>query len=291
MSTDELQYINLLNNIINNGTLKSNRTGTDTISVFSPNILRFDLTDNKIPLFTIRNLGYKWIIKELLWMLNGQTDNKILQEQNVHIWDPNTSKEFMEQYNLPLEPNDIGALYGFTFRHWGAEYIDCKTDYTGQGFDQLLYVENLLKNNPDSRRIIINNWNPSYFGKQVLTPCHFCIVFNVTNGLLNGQLMIRSNDCILGHPSNVFAYSVLIYILALRCDLKPGKLNVCIGDAHIYVNHLEAAKIMLQREPYPSPKFWINPDVKNKKWEDINIDDFKVLEYQSHERIKFDMVA
>lgn len=289
--SNEYGYINLLKEIVDHGIHKENRTDVDTISVFSPDILRFDLRNQNIPLFTTRNLGYKWIIKELLWFIRGETDNKILTDQGVKIWIPNTTKEFMDKYKLPLEENDIGALYGFSIRHWGADYVDCKTDYTGQGFDQLLYVEKLIKNDPNSRRIIINNWNPSYFGKQVLTPCHMSIIFNVTNGYLNGLLTVRSSDTCLGLPSNVFSYSVLIYILALRCDLIPGRLNVSLGDAHIYISHLTGIREILNREPYEAPKFYINSEVKYKRWEDITIDDFKVIGYRSHPKISFDMVA
>lgn len=287
--TFEFQYIDLLKNILINGEERTDRTGTGTLSLFSPTLLKFDI-EHCIPLMTTRNLGYKWIIKELLWFIRGQTDNTLLQEQGVHIWDGNSSKDFMDKNNIPLQENDIGALYGFTMRHWGAEYIDCKTDYTGQGFDQLIYVENLIKNDPTSRRIIMNNWNPSYFGKQVLTPCHQQIQFYVSESkYLFGNLYIRSSDTVLGLPSNIFCYSLLLKILAIRTNLIAKQLIISFGDTHIYSNHIDNIIELLDRKPYPFPNIEINPDIKNKKWEDITIDDFKLINYISHPKIQFDM--
>ena len=283
------QYIELLRNILENGEQRDDRTKIGTLSLFSPMQLKFDIS-NSIPLLTIRNLGYKWIIKELLWFISGSTDNSILQAQNVHIWNGNSSAKFMEDNSLPLKENDIGALYGFTIRHWGADYIDCKTDYSGQGFDQLDYVENLIKNDPTSRRIIINNWNPSYFGKQVLTPCHMMIQFYVSEGkYLEGTLTIRSSDVVLGLPSNIVMYSLLIYILAMRCNLQPKTLNIVFGDAHIYLNHIEGVKELVKRTPFDSPQLLVNDLVSTKKWGDILVSDFIIINYSSHPKLKFTM--
>lgn len=290
MSNNEQQYLDLLRNILENGEIRDDRTKVGTLSLFCPQILKLDISES-IPLMTTRNLGYKWIIKELLWFIRGETDNKILTDQGVKIWIPNTTKEFMDKYKIPLEENDIGALYGFTLRHWGADYIDCKTDYTGQGFDQLLYAENLIKTDPTSRRIIINHWNPSYFGKQVLTPCHNQIQFYVSKKGLECTLYLRSSDLCCGLPSNIFCYTLLTYIMAKRCGLKPSMLNVVFGDVHIYSNHVEGVRELLKRKPYPSPKIHLNGDIAYKAWEDISVDDFKLVGYQSHPKIQFDMAV
>jgi thymidylate synthase len=287
----EQQYLNLLEEILQYGEERDDRTCVGTLSLFCPNPLRFDV-ENSVPLYTTKFVPWKLAIKELLFFIRGQTDNTLLQEQNVHIWDGNTSKEFMEQYNLPLKENDMGAMYGFMWRHWGADYVDCKTDYTGKGFDQLVYVESELKNNPTSRRIIMNAWNPSYFGKQVLTACHQQVQFYVSHGrYLHCNLYIRSNDLLLGNPINVFSYTVLMYILAKRCNLIPKMLNVLFGDAHIYKNHIEGAIEQLSRVPYKLPQLVVDDSVCSKKWEDITLDDFTVVGYKSHPKISLPMAV
>jgi thymidylate synthase len=287
----ERQYLNLLKSVLDNGEHRDDRTGVGTISLFCPSPLRFDI-EHEIPLYTTKFVPWRLAIKELLFFIRGQTDNSILQQQNVHIWDGNTSSEFMQKNNLPLKENDMGALYGFAWRHFSADYVDCKTDYTGQGFDQLSYIEQEIKNNPTSRRLVMSAWNPAYFNKQVLAPCHMCCQFYISHEkYLHCNLYCRSNDLGCGNPINVFSYAVLTYILAKRCDLIPKQLNIIFGDAHIYQNHVEGIREQISRNPFPWPKLQVSDTVKNKAWEDISLEDFHLSEYQRHPKIHLPMAV
>lgn len=291
----DAEYLTLLRHVMENGKSRPDRTGTGTLSVFAPDPLRFDISET-MPLLTTKRVGWKGVIKELLWFLRGDTDAKILQEQNVRIWDGNTSREFLDSRGLSYETGVLGPGYGWQFRNFGAPYDEKFADMRNMtpedkerlgGTDQIAYVEKLLKEDPFSRRIYINLWNAHDLDKMALTPCHVSINFyvDVTDDgqkNLSGHVYIRSNDLFLGNPYNIFSYSVFIAILALRNGMKPGQLIVSLGDAHIYKDHLEQVHKQLQREAFPAPKLVLSERLKEIDWSDMTIDDFKVMDYKSH---------
>lgn len=285
--SEEYQYLNIIEKIIEEGVNCDDRTGTGIKSIFGCQ-MHFDLSKS-FPLLTTKKMFTRGITEELLWFLRGETDAKILQEKNVHIWDGNSTREFLDKVGLShLEEGDIGAAYGFQFRHFGAEYKDCHTDYTGQGFDQVAYVLDLIKNNPNSRRIVMSLWNPPFLNKAVLPPCLMTYQFRVYNNTLSCSMYQRSGDIGLGVPFNIASASLMTYLFAHLCGLKPGKLVHTIGDAHIYNNHIEAMKEQLTRKPMPFPKLIIK-DREQTKVEDYLASDFQVMGYMSHGRIKMNM--
>ena len=285
----EYQYIDLISNILNNGIDCDDRTGTGIKSIFGTQ-MKFDLTLS-FPLLTTKKMFVRGITEELLWFLRGETDNKILQEKRVHIWDGNSTREFLDKVGLNhLEKGDIGAAYGFQFRHFGAKYIDCNTDYTGQGFDQVAYVLDLIKNNPNSRRIVLSLWNPPDLHKAVLPPCHMMYQFRVYNNTLSCSMYQRSGDIGLGVPFNIASAALMTHLFAHMTGLKPRELTHTIGDAHIYNNHIEAMKEQIQRCPLPFPKLKMkNRDQKNI--EDYLASDFELLGYMSHPKVKMSMAV
>ena len=287
--SDEKKYIDIASNILNNGKYRDDRTGTGIQSIFGTNT-RYDIS-TYIPILTTKRVPFKTCIHELLWFLNGDTNNKNLQDKKVHIWDGNSSREFLDKIGLDnLEENDCGACYGFQWRHFGAEYKDCNTDYSGKGFDQVQYVLDLLKYDPFSRRIFLSAWNSADLLKTCLPPCHVSIQFYVEeiNNIkhLSGHMYQRSADWFLGEPFNILSYTALIYLFAEICDMKPKELIISTGDTHLYSNHLGQTMEMISRAPLTKPKLWINPDVKNKNLKDITIDDFDLIGYFSHPTIK-----
>jgi thymidylate synthase len=226
MASYEQQYLALIRSVWKTGLVRQDRTGVGTFSVFAPPQLDIDLRDG-FPLLTVRKMGWKLVIKELLWFLRGQTDNKLLQAQGVHIWDGNTSRGFLDSLGLNhLREGDGGAIYGHQWRHWGAPYVDCETDYSGQGFDQVAHVERLIRESPDSRRIILSGWDPRQFGSQVLPACHAFAQFYVSEEFLDCLLYIRSSDTVLGLPTNVSSYAALSMLFAKRAGLTARRLVV-----------------------------------------------------------------
>jgi dihydrofolate reductase/thymidylate synthase len=290
----EKKYLDIATNILNNGNYRIDRTGTGIYSIFGTQI-RFDI-NNKVPILTTKRVPFKTCIHELLWFLNGDTNNKHLQDNKVNIWNGNSSREYLNKIGLDnLEEGDCGACYGFQWRHFGAEYNDCKTDYTDKGFDQVKYVLDLLRNDPFSRRIFLSAWNSADLDKTCLPPCHVSIQFYVEEidkiKYLSGHMYQRSADWFLGEPFNILSYTALIYLFATICDMEPKELIISTGDTHIYSNHLEQMKEQISRPCLVKPKLWINPDVKNKKLEDITIDDFDLIGYFSHPTIKGKMAV
>jgi|TARA_B110000259_G_scaffold164876_2_gene191274 dihydrofolate reductase/thymidylate synthase len=286
---NEEKYLNIAKNIIDNGNYREDRTNTGTYSIFGTQ-MRFNISDN-IPILTTKKIPFKTCVHELLWFLNGDTNNKNLQKKKVRIWDGNSSREFLDNYGLShLEEGDCGACYGFQWRHFGAKYIDCHTDYTDKGFDQIKYVLNLLKTEPYSRRIFLSAWNSADLDKTCLPPCHVSIQFFVENigdvKYLSGHMYQRSADWFLGEPFNILSYTILIYLFAKLTDMKPKELIISTGDTHIYSNHIEQIKEQMSRSYLTKPKLWINPDIKNKKLDEITIDDFDLIGYFSHPVIK-----
>jgi thymidylate synthase len=224
--------------------------------------------------------------------LRGDTNSKILEDKGINIWKGNTSREFLDKRGLnDYEVGDLGSMYGYNWRHFGSKYINCNTDYTGQGLDQLEQVIHLLKTDPFSRRILMTSYNPLDADKGVLLPCHGLIiqlyVEEVDNvKYLSCQVYIRSNDMFLGQPINILSYSILTYIIALKVDMKPKDLILSIGDVHIYNTHLEQIKEQLKRDPLVPPILYLNPEIKKKNWTEITVDDFELIGYQPRNSIK-----
>ena len=250
------QYLELLNHIMADGTDKGDRTGTGTRSVFGYQ-MRFDLADG-FPLLTTKKLHLKSIIHELLWFLKGDTNVKYLQENGVRIWN-----EWAD------ENGDLGHVYGYQWRSW--------PDYDGGFIDQISNVVDTIKNNPDSRRIIVSAWNVADIDRMKLPPCHALFQFYVADGRLSLQLYQRSADSFLGVPFNIASYALLLQMMAQVTGLKAGEFIHTLGDAHIYSNHFEQVKTQLQREPRKLPRMVINPEVKDIfgfKFEDFSLEDY-----------------
>ena len=257
------QYLDLLNHIMTEGVRKEDRTGTGTISVFGHQ-MRFNLEDG-FPLLTTKKLHLKSIIHELLWFLKGDTNVKYLQENGVRIWN-----EWAD------ENGDLGHIYGYQWRSW--------PDYNGGHIDQISEVIDQIKNNPDSRRIIVNAWNVADLGNMNLPPCHMFFQFYVADGKLSLQMYQRSADTFLGVPFNIASYALLLMMMAQVTGLKPGEFIHTTGDTHLYVNHLEQVQLQLTREPRALPKMKINPDVKSIF--DFKYEDFELVDYDPHPHIK-----
>jgi len=288
---EEYQYLNLIQDLLNEGKLEEGRNGKTLRGVGAA--MHFSLENGKIPVLTTKKTAWKTGTRELLWFIKGQTDNKILTDQGVGIWKGNTTAEFLEKCGLDYEPGrSIGSMYGFQSRFWNAPYTGCETDYTGQGIDQLQKVIDDIKNpeTRNSRRHVVSVWNPEQLDQGVLNPCHILYQFVVTDGnKLSCLLFQRSNDSILGLPINILSYSMLTHIIAKICDLEPYEFIHYGGDVHIYDNLFEQAKEQISREPYPFPTL----EILNKR-DNINdyvIEDFKLHDYQYHPAIKGAMRA
>ncbi len=258
------QYHDLLQRVMNEGVRKNDRTGTGTVSVFGHQ-MRFNMEDG-FPCLTTKKLHLKSIIHELLWFLNGDTNVKYLQENGVRIWN-----EWADR-----ETGDLGHIYGYQWRSW--------PDYNGGHIDQITEVVNTIKNNPDSRRIIVSAWNVADIPNMNLPPCHTFFQFYVANGKLSLQLYQRSADIFLGVPFNIASYALLLQMMAQVTGLKAGDFVHTLGDAHIYVNHFEQVKLQLTREFRPLPLMKINPDVKSIF--DFRFSDFELINYDPHPHIK-----
>ncbi len=256
------QYLDLLSHVITNGAEKSDRTGTGTISVFGYQS-RYNLAEG-FPVLTTKKLHLKSIIHELLWFLTGDTNVKYLQENGVKIWN-----EWAD------ENGDLGPVYGYQWRSWPTP--------DGRHIDQITQVVNSLKNNPDSRRHLVSAWNVGQINQMKLPPCHLLIQFYVADGKLSCQLYQRSADIFLGVPFNIASYALLTLMMAQVCGLQPGEFIHTLGDAHIYLNHMEQVKLQLTRDPYPLPLMKINPEVKSIF--DFKFEDFELTGYQSHPHI------
>lgn len=250
------QYLNLLNRILTEGTQKGDRTGTGTLSIFGHQ-MRFDLHDG-FPLLTTKKLHLKSIIYELLWFLRGDTNVHYLQEHGVRIWN-----EWAD------ENGELGPVYGHQWRSW--------PDYKGGTIDQIKNVVDMIKHNPDSRRMLVTAWNPAEVEDMALPPCHCLFQFYVADGRLSLQLYQRSADSFLGVPFNIASYALLLQMIAQVTGLETGEFIHTTGDTHLYLNHLEQAKLQLTREPRPLPKMKINPDVKDIF--DFKYEDFELIGY------------
>jgi thymidylate synthase len=257
------QYLELLDHVITTGTRKPDRTGTGTISVFGYQ-MRFNLAEG-FPLLTTKKLHLKSIIHELLWFISGDTNTKYLVDNGVKIWNEWADKD-----------GNLGPVYGYQWRSWPAD--------GGQKIDQLLNVVDSVRNSPDSRRHIVCSWNVGELDKMALPPCHILFQFYVANGKLSCQLYQRSADIFLGVPFNIASYALLTIMVAKVTGLEPGEFVHTLGDAHIYLNHIEQVKLQLTREPYKLPHMKINRDVTDIT--DFRFDDFTLAEYIAHPSIK-----
>ncbi len=257
------QYLDLLSHVLENGVEKKDRTGTGTISVFGYQ-MRFDLADG-FPVLTTKKLHLKSIIHELLWFLQGSTNVRYLQENGVRIWN-----EWAD------DQGELGPIYGYQWRSW--------PNYDGGNIDQISQVINSLKNNPDSRRHIVSAWNVGDLNNMKLPPCHILFQFYVANGELSCQLYQRSADIFLGVPFNIASYALLLKMVAQVTGLKPGTFVHTLGDAHIYLNHVDQVRTQLSRDPMPLPSMVINNEVKDIF--DFKYDDFQLVNYNSHPHIK-----
>ena len=257
------QYLDLLQRVLDEGVEKHDRTGTGTISVFGHQ-MRFNMAEG-FPCVTTKKLHLKSIIHELLWFLNGDTNIKYLQDNGVRIWN-----EWAD------ENGDLGHIYGYQWRSW--------PDYNGGHIDQISEVIDTIKNNPDSRRIIVSAWNVADIPNMNLPPCHAFFQFYVANGKLSLQLYQRSADIFLGVPFNIASYALLLMMVAQVTGLEAGDFVHTLGDAHIYSNHMEQVKLQLTREPRPLPKMKINKNVKNIF--DFQFADFELTDYDPHPHIK-----
>ena len=257
------QYLSLLQRILDEGTVKTDRTGTGTKSIFGHQ-MRFDLNEG-FPLLTTKKLHLKSIIHELLWFLRGDTNIAYLKANGVSIWD-----EWAD------ENGDLGPVYGQQWRSWH--------DYKGGTIDQISNVVEMIRHNPDSRRMIVTAWNPAEIEQMALPPCHCLFQFYVADGRLSLQLYQRSADTFLGVPFNIASYALLLMMMAQVTGLKAGEFIHTTGDTHLYLNHLEQARLQLTREPRPLPKMLINPEVSSIF--DFKYEDFQLTDYNPHPHIK-----
>ncbi len=262
------QYLSLLDHVLKNGVQKQDRTGTGTISVFGYQ-MRFDLREN-FPLMTTKKLHLRSILHELLWFLQGSTNIKYLSDNKVTIWN-----------EWARENGELGPVYGYQWRSWP------KSD--GSHVDQIAQVVNSIQTNPDSRRHIVSAWNVGDIDNMALPPCHLMFQFYVANGELSCLMYQRSCDIFLGVPFNIASYALLTRMMAQVTGLKPGEFVHTLGDAHIYLNHLDQVKLQLTRQPLPLPQMKINPEVKGI--DDFRFEDFQLVNYQSHPHIKGDIAV
>ena len=288
---EELQYLNLINNILENGTWENGRNGK-TKAIFG-NMMRFSLKDGKIPILTTKKTAWKTCLKELLWFIRGKTNNKLLTEQGVHIWDGNSSREFLDSRGLQeYEVDELGPVYGHQWRHFNAKWQGDSHDYSGEGVDQLQYIIDQLKNceTRTNRRLVLSAWNPCQLDEMALPPCHILCQFNVHHGnKLSCSMYQRSNDEACGTSFNIASYSFLTHLIAKHCGLEAYEFVYFKGNCHIYEEHVDGLKLQITREPYPFPTVSIKQVRENIN--DYCVDDFEIHNYQHHEPIKFQMVA
>jgi len=282
MNNQEKQYLDLMKNILYKNNIKDSRN-SKVISQFGEKMV-FDLRKG-FPLLTTKRTPFKTILRELLWFIRGSTSNKELNDKNVHIWDGNSSKEFLESRGLDYEEGELGPVYGFQWRRFGSKYGDAESE----GVDQLQNVIDLIKNDPSSRRIILSAWNPVDLDKMALPPCHVMIQFSVDKGFLDAQLYQRSGDMFLGVPFNIASYSILMHIIGSITGYTPRYFHHVLGDAHIYMNHIDAIGEQIHRAPNNFPELKLAKKITDIN--DINEEDFILENYNHYPTIKADMVA
>lgn len=296
----EQAYLNLIEECIEQGDYRVDRTKVGTYSLFGKQLI-FDLNGGVLPLLTTKKIMVKSILKELLWIMMGKTDANILNENGVKIWNDNGSRNFLDEHGFKnRKEGDLGPIYGFQWRYAGAEYVDSQTNYYGQGCDQLKQVIEKLKTNPTDRRMIICSWNVPQIQEMALPPCHCLVQFYVRGQkYLDCQLYQRSADLGLGVPFNIASYSFLMYVIGKWCNLTPGKFIHNFGDVHVYSNHVEQLKVQLTRKPFPFPSVEFVGDFTLEKLTlglcpnlmDEWCDSFIIKNYMHHPTIKMDMAV
>jgi dihydrofolate reductase/thymidylate synthase len=298
--SNDYKYFLLFDTILSKGNSRIDRTNVGTISYFG-NSLRFDISDGNIPIMTTKYVPFKTIVEELLWICRGDTDAKILQKKNIKIWDGNTSRDFLDKRGLyHYSEGTLGAGYGWQLRFQGAEYDEKYSDTSKikqhpGGIDQLEHVLNLLKNDPFSRRIMFSYWNPSDFDKTALIPCHVLVQFYVEEidnvQYLSCQFYMRSSDTFLASCYNICSYTILTYILAKKCGMKPKDIIYTVGDSHIYNTHIDAVKEQMERKPRCCPKLLVDDSVIGKDWGEIDANDFELIGYFPDKSIRVPMAV
>lgn len=287
----EVQYLKLIKNIINNGVKEVGRNGTTYSQIGG--MMRFSLKDNKLPLMTTKKLAWRVCLKELLWFIKGDTSNETLQNENVKIWNGNATRDFLDSRGLyNLKENDLGPVYGHQWRFWNANYTSSNENYEGKGIDQLQNIIDELKvckeTKQNSRRMIMSAWNPEQIDEMALPPCHVLSQFHITEGnKLSCSLYQRSGDMGLGIPFNIASYALLTHLLARHCDLEAGEFVHFIGNMHIYDDHISVLKEQVKKSPYEFPNLKINE--KKEKIEDYELKDFVVKDYKYHNQLKMKM--
>ena len=298
---EEHNYLNLLQNIATNGHVRQTRNAM-TRCLFG-NTLSFNLNNNTFPLLTTKKMFFRGIFEELLFFLRGQTNTKLLEDKKVNIWKNNTSREFLDNAQLNhLEEGDMGPLYGFQLRHFGAKYTNFSTDYSGKGFDQLHNVIHLLKTDRFSRRIMMTTYNPSQVKEGPLPPCHGIVIqFGIEgNNKLSCHMHQRSADFFHGVPFNIASYALLVHIICALVNnaddnddnndkLEPGKLTISFGDCHIYESHISVVHKQLTRAPHPFPKLLFKKKITSI--DNLQFDDVDIVDYTFYPPLKADMVA
>lgn len=297
----ECQYLNTMTDIINDGELKENRTGIDTMAKFSQHF-RYPLTNSAremvLPMLTSKRVSFKLVYSELLWLIRGSNTTDFLVENNNHIWDANATREFLDKRGLNYyREGELGPVYGFQWRHFGADYV-CENaksidtsdsiDSTDSGIDQLQNVIDGIKKDPYGRRHIVTAWNPSDINEMALPPCHHTFTFYVQRDELCCHLSMRSNDMFLGHPFNVASYALLTHMIASLCGLRATELTITSVDCHVYTNHFDAVKESLERELYGFPTITIQ---EHTNIDDFNMSSIKINNYYSNSGIRADMAV
>ncbi|KAF6003400.1 hypothetical protein F1559_004400 [Cyanidiococcus yangmingshanensis] len=288
-NAEELQYLDLVRAVIERGHRKSDRTGVGTLSLFGA-MMRFSLRDQRLPLLTTKRVFWRGVVEELLWFLRGSTNAHELSARGVHIWDENGSRAFLDAQGLEHRAvGDLGPIYGFQWRHFGAKYVDCETDYHGQGVDQIRRIVETLRTNPDDRRMILSAWNPTALPEMALPPCHVLAQFYVANGELSCLMYQRSCDLGLGVPFNIASYALLTMMLAHVTGLRPGEFIHTMGDVHVYRNHVDALRAQLLRHPKPFPHLRFRRIVTDI--DDFCPEDLDLVGYQPHQALKMEMAV
>ncbi|KAI9817936.1 MAG: Thymidylate synthase [Thelocarpon impressellum] len=307
---EELQYLDLIRDILARGELRPDRTGTGTLSLFAPAPMKFSLSSPEgelvLPLLTTKRVFTRAVVGELLWFVSGSTSTAPLQAAGIKIWDGNGSRAYLDSVGLGhREEGDLGPVYGFQWRHFGAAYVDRHADYAGQGVDQLAEVVRKLKDAPYDRRIVLTAWNPADLSQMALPPCHMFAQFYVSfpdaprgadaaaaapsgRGVLHSTLYQRSADMGLGVPFNIASYALLTHMLARECALVPGSFTHVLGDAHVYRDHVDALRQQLERAPRPFPTLVIRRDA-GAGIDGWRAEDFEVRGYEPHKGIAMKM--
>jgi dihydrofolate reductase/thymidylate synthase len=286
-NTGEEAYLDLVRRVIEDGVERDDRTGVGTKALFAER-LQFDLR-NGFPLLTTKRVFWRGVAEELLWFISGSTNANQLSDKGVKIWEANGKREFLDSRGLTeREEGDLGPVYGFQWRHFGAPYTDMHADYTGQGVDQLANIIETIRTNPNDRRMVMSAWNPSDLAEMALPPCHLLCQFFVAEGRLSCQMYQRSCDLGLGVPFNIASYALLTHLVATVTGLGVGKLTLCLGDAHVYLNHIGPLKQQLERTPRAFPTLRV---ATRDSIDEFTFDDLELEGYAPDKTIKMTMAV